>query len=236
MDLKELLDLDPELFAMGDVPVETILDWFKTCDAYWLHNGDPRYPHAELTSGMCSNGFFDCLRVLKYVNLSDILANQMARRIRAVIGDQRVDWVIGSPIAGITFSHDVARALRAPISMFTEKDPNQKGKMLWNRVIIPENSIVLQIEELTTTSKTLIAVREAVNSGNPNHVNWISSVGILVHRPPKRLAVSCYGDIAIIPLIEVEVWAVDPNECPLCKAGSDRYRPKTNWEELTGKR
>lgn len=235
MNLNDLLNLNPEDFKDTDIPVKEILNWFALCDAYWLHSGKPSDPHAELTSGMCSNGFFDCLRVLKYVNLSDILANQMARKIRAVIGDQSVDWVIGSPMAGITFSHDVARALGAPIAMFTEKDPEQKGKMLWKRLAIPEGDTVLQIEELTTTSKTLNAVQEAVDSGNPNPVNWLPYVGIFVHRPP-RLPVDSYGDRKVIPLIETEIWAVDPSECPLCKDGSIRYRPKTHWKELTGKR
>ena len=159
----------------------------------------------------------------------------MARRIRAVIGLREVDWVIGSPMAGITFSHDVARVLGASISMFTEKDPKQKGKMLWNRVVIPEGATVLQIEELTTTSKTLNAVKEAVDSGNPNPVNWLPYIGIFVHRPPK-LPVDSYGNRRVISLIETEVWAVLPEECSLCKAGSIRYRPKTHWKELTGKK
>ncbi|MFH2013919.1 MAG: hypothetical protein ABIJ17_03040 [Patescibacteria group bacterium] len=234
MNLKEVINLNPALFQFRNAFIEEILEWFDACDAYWLHSGNLKDPHAELTSGMCSNGFFDCLRVLKYVNLSNILANQMARRIRAVIGDQKVDWVIGSPMAGITFSHDVARALGASMSMFTEKDPDQKGKMLWKRIVIPEGDTVLQIEELTTTSKTLNAVQEAVNIGNPNSVNWLPYVGIFVHRPPK-LPVDNYGDRKVISLIETEVWAVDPSECPLCKAGSIRYRPKTHWKELTGK-
>ncbi len=219
---------------MEDIPVKTILEWFDVCDACWKHSGNPKDPHAELTSGMCSNGFFDCIRVLKYVNLSDILANQMVRRIRAVIGDQKVDWVIGSPMAGITFSHDVARALGASVSMFTEKDPEQKGKMLWKRVTIPEDVTVLQIEELTTTSQTLNAVKEAIDLGNSNPVNWLPYVGIFVHRPPK-LPVDSYGDRKVIALIETEIWAVDPKECSLCKDGSVRYRPKTHWKELTGK-
>jgi len=147
MNLNDLLRLRPENFKNKDISIEEILNWFVLCDAYWLHSGEPTDPHAELTSGMCSNGFFDCLRVLKYVNLSDILANQLARKIRNVIGDQKIDWVIGSPMAGITFSHDFARAIGAPVSMFTEKDPNEKGKMLWKRIAIPETDTVLQIEE-----------------------------------------------------------------------------------------
>lgn len=234
MNLIDLFGLKPEGFRDRDVSVEEILSWFDACDAYWMHGGNANDPHAELTSGMCSNGFFDCLRILKHVNLSEILANQLARKIKDAIGDQKVDWVIASPMAGITFGHDVARALGVPIFMFTEKDPDQKGKMLWNRMVIPEGKTVLQIEELTTTSKTLNAVQKAVDSGNPNPVNWLPYIGIFVHRPPK-LPVDYYGDRKVVPLIEKAIWAVDPSECQLCKCGSVKYRPKTHWRELTGR-
>ena len=231
---REILRIDPRYYDEKRLSQEDILYFFDLCDAVWLHDGDPERPHAELTSGLCSNGFFDCLRVLKYVNLSEILANQLARKIRNAIGGQKVDWVIASPMAGITFGHDVARALGASIFMFTEKDPDQKGKMLWKRMAIPEGETVLQIEELTTTSKTLNAVQEAVNDGNPNPVNWLPHVGIFVHRPPK-LPVTHYGDREVVALIEREIWAVHPSKCSLCKGRSVRCRPKTHWRELTGK-
>lgn len=234
MNLSDLLRLKPIDFKNRDISVEEILSWFEACDAYWMHDGNPNNPHAELTSGMCSNGFFDCLRILRYVGLSEILANQMARKIRIVIGDRKVDWVIASPMAGITFGHDVAKALGARIFMFTEKDPKEKGKMLWKRMNIPENDTVLQIEELITTSKTLNAVKEAVDSGNSNPVNWLPYVGIFVHRPPK-LPIDYYGDRKVIALVEKEVWAVKPDECPLCRDGSIRYRPKEHWDQLTKK-
>lgn len=231
--LEELLVLDPRKFRGIIMDEEEILRWFELCDAAWYHSGNPKDPHAELTSGCCSNGFFDCLRVLKYVNLSDILAYQLARQIRDIIGDQQIDWVIGSPMAGITFAHDVARALGAPINMFVEKDPNNSGEMLWNREVIPEGASVLQIEELTTTAKTLDAVQKAVDQGNPYPVNWIPYIGILVHRPPSF--VTCYGGREVISLIEKKVWAVLQDECPLCAAGSERLKPKTHWGELTRK-
>lgn len=233
---KKIMDEVQQIYNRGriDLPVKSILRFFDILDAYWMHSGNPKDPHAELTFGWCSNGFFDCLRVLKYVDLSDILADQFARKIKSVIGNQEVDWVIGSPMAGITFAHDVARALGASINMFVEKDPTQKGKMLWKRMTIPESATVLQIEELTTTAKTLNAVKDAVDQGNSNPVNWLPYVGIFVHRPPE-LPVTHYGDRQVIALIEKEIWAVPPEECPLCKAGSVRYLPKTHWKELTGK-
>lgn len=210
-----------------------VLNIFEKYDAVWVHDGNLKSPHAELTSGMCSNGFFDCLKVLRYPYESGSLALKLVQKlIKAGIG--KVDWVIGSPYAAITFSYEVARILNAAHG-FTEKDSlNPKGKqMLWPRMTIPKNSTVLQIEELITTSGTLKNVRQAVLKGNPEPVNFLPIVGTIIHRPPE-LPVN-YGDFRVVALIEKEIWAVDPKDCPLCKAGSPRYRPKSNWNKLTKK-
>jgi len=240
MEKKLLRWISPSEYEDKILTSKEILSWFDICDAAWVHDGNPAKPHAELTSGMCSNGFFDCVRVLCHPNLSEILARQLVKRLLRV-DLKHVDYVIGSAYAAKTFSYEVARALRefygfSVLHGFLEKDPTDpKGKkMLWARMKIPAGADVLQVEELMTTSGTMMEVRRAVQEGNGEPVNFLSLVGALVHRPPK-LPVD-YGDRRVIALIEKEIWAVDPKDCPLCLAGSVRYRPKTHWAELTGKR
>lgn len=229
----ELRSLNPRDFDNKILSSEDILPWFDVLDAVWLHDGDPKNPHAELTSGKCSNGFFDCLRVLENPNLCEILARQLVRVLREH-NVEKPDWVIGSPYAAITFSHEVAKAFGA-IHGFCEKDPTDpKGKrMLWRRRTIPAGSKVLQVEELITTAGTMTEVRRAVEEGNSEPLAFHPTIGALVHRPPKLPA--DYGDRKVIALIVREIWAVDPSECPLCKGGSERYRPKSHWRVLTGK-
>jgi len=228
---------DPRYYDSKILEERDILSWFDSCDAAWMHDGNSRSPHAELTSGKCSNGFFDCIRVLRIPKLCEIFALQLFKKLIEQ-GIKKVDWVIGSPYAAITFSYEVAKAFEA-VHAFTEKDPliiptNPKRKgMLWRRMEIPKNATVLQIEELVTTSGTFKEVRWAIEKGNPEPVNFLPVVGALVHRPPKLPA--DYGDIKVVSLIEKEVWAVEPENCPLCKAGSKRLRPKANWKELTRK-
>lgn len=236
----DLQRLTPADVVYGEITEEEIIHWFELLDAMWIHDGDLKRPHAELTSGYCSNGFFDCLRVLKYVNLSEILAIELGDRIVAnmkdlTLPDDLIKWTIGSPMAGITFAHDLARAMGIQCNMFVEKDPlDPKGKKLtWKRMVIPEGEKVLQVEELITTSSTLNEVERAVREGNPYPVEFVPIIATLVHRPPKM--VQKYGDREVVALISKEVWAVPPDQCPLCKAGSKRLRPKTNWKELTGK-
>jgi orotate phosphoribosyltransferase len=216
---------------------DEILHLFRICDAYWVHGGKTEDPHAKLTTGMCSNGFFDTLRVLKYTLFSDLLAREMARQLVHEIfleGLHEPEWIIGSPMAAITFAHDVARELGVPISMFLEKDSTNPKKLTWNRMTIPKNAWVLQIEELVTTSRTLIEGKRAIEEGNSQPVNFIPIVGILVHRPPK-LPVKNYEDRKVVALIEKEIWAVPPEECELCRQGSEPIRPKQNWSKLTGR-
>lgn len=233
-DKQIIIDYAPRAFKDSTLPPEKILKWFDMLDAGWMHSGDPKDPHAELSAGNCSNGFFDCMRVLCYPNLCEILACQLVKKLRAEGAINEVDWVVGSPYAAITFSYEVAKVLRA-VHGFTEKDPidpKRKG-MLWRRMTIPKGANVLQVEELVTTSRTFKEVRRAIEAGNSEPVNFIPTVGALVHRPSKLPA--DYGDRKVVALIEKEVWSVEPSECPLCEGGSERVKPKTNWAKLTGK-
>jgi len=218
---------------------EGILNIFEACDASWLHDGNPEKPHAELTSGMCSNAFFDCLRVLKYPKLNELLAQQLVRKMQESAGIGHVDWVIGSAYAAITFSSEVAKIFGAQHG-FVEKDPSDPSgkRMVWRRMTIPQYATVLQVEELITTFGTTQEVRRAILEGNSEQITFFKTIGALVHRPPKLrdFYEDNYGNaLHIVALIEKEVWAVKPEDCPLCKAGSPRYRPKTHWKELTGK-
>jgi len=121
---------------------------------------------------------------------------------------------------------------------FAEKDQEDpKGKkMKWGeRFSIPEGQAVLQVEELVTTSGTFQEVKQAIEQApHQKPVNIMPIVAALVHRPPK-LSIQYPGDVRVVALVEKEVWAVKPEECPLCAAGSKRVRPKSNWIELTGK-
>lgn len=232
--IAEIRRIDPKFYKDRKLEEDEILHWFDLCDAYWMHDGNLARPHAELTSGKCSNGFFDCLRVLEYPNLCEILAHQLARKLQTAGEILETDWVIGSPYAAITFSYEVAKRYGATHG-FAEKsptDPNRK-RMVWQRRTIPKGATVLQIEELITTSGTFQEVHWAVNKGNAEPVNFLPIVGALVHRPPE-LPVD-YGNRQVIALIEKKVWAVESSECPLCQQGSKRLRPKTNWAELTEK-
>jgi orotate phosphoribosyltransferase len=155
------------------------------------------------------------------------LASQLVRKLRKQY-DGPVDWVIGSDHAGATLSFAVAAQLMAQHD-FTEKG---EGKtQVWKRLSIQSGEIVLQVEELITTTGTLQAVREGIRAGNPHPVSFAPLSLVLVHR-------SNIYEFEGTPIVYVEHYDINswaPEECPLCAGGSERLRPKQNWAKLTGK-
>lgn len=237
MDMAALRHLTLSQGLMRDITPEEFDHIFKTCDALWLHNGDPKAPHAELTSGKCSDGFVDVLRVLKNANLCEIFSYQLMRRYLSLINGGRVDWIIGSDHAGATLSYSLAVRLMAQHD-FTEKGDKgtaDEGKQIWKRFRIEPEEEVLQVEELVTTTKTLQAVRDGIREGNAKPVTgpvtFKPFVLCLVHR--SDIYFFDNHPIVYVRHFDIKTW--EPKDCPLCAVGSPRIKPKKNWAQLTGR-
>lgn len=235
--LSEVLALSRHVIGEHVLTPEEVRNILEVCDAFWLHSGNPKDPHAITTKGECTNGFVDTLRALRYTNLCDILALSMVNLFLQRYPEyhrskQGVSWVIGSDHAGAALSHSVATWLHTQHD-FTEKGPVVDGKKTqrWSRFDILPDETVLQIEELITTTGTLQAVREGIRAGNKTPVQFLPVAMTLIHRSDQREFEG--GPILYLAHFDIQVWK--PDECPLCKAGSKRILPKINWAELTGK-
>ena len=231
------LSLSYRSCSWKDLPTpETALEWFSELQAGWVHDGDPKKPHAKLASEKCSAGFFLCKRVLKYGNLREILAACIVRQLQMHISVLDIDGVYGAPNSSITLAADVARLLGVPNYIVEKgpKDANGKDTMIFkDDDPIPAGSVLLQIEELITVAGSAMMATEAIMLGNPYPVKFAPFVGVLVYRPPALFR--CLPDgRQIVAFIERQVDAWDPSVCPLCKQGSVPLPPKTNWAELTG--
>lgn len=225
-DIEEFTNLDPTELASHVVTQEEVRHLFELCDALWLHSGDVSQPHAELTSGKCSNGYIDCGRPLRRSYLCQFLGEQLAKKLRASYPDLSIDWVVGSDHAGAVISHSTAIALGTKHE-FTEKF--ESTQQLWKRVALESTEIVLQVEELITTTQTLQAVREGIRSGNTNPVTFAPVVLTMIHRSPVYELEG--SPILYLAHYDINVW--EPSECSLCAQGSQRLRPKQHWKELT---
>ncbi len=200
---------------------------FKERKACWVHSGDPAEPHVELTSGLCSNAYFNCSRILSDPILVEELARLLCSKLKqAGIEDSFPDWVVGSAYGAITFSYEVAKQLGTEHA-FTEKT-SQPHQMSFKRIEIPKGSLILEIEDIITTFTTVRAVKEAIVRDNPYPVEFFPLVGTIIYRPAKFDKNSCQ----VVALMKKLVWSSSPSECPLCQLGSPRYRPKEMWDKF----
>lgn len=199
----------------------------SSTDSLWIHSGNPADPHAELTSGKHSNGFIDTLRAISYPDICQMMAGMMIRRLREQYQGP-VDWVVGSDHAAAAISHSVAILIGARHD-FTEKGPEKT--QLWKRFTVKQNEVVLQVEDLITTSGTFLAVRQGIRQGNEYPVLFAPFVLAVVHRSE----VNEIEGSPILYLAHYDIATWDPSDCPLCAQGSKALRPKQHWRELTGK-
>lgn len=226
MGFKELRTLTCDDFPGSMNPVE-FRHIFEVCDALWLHSGNPKAPHAQLTSDKCSNGFVDVFRVLRYTNLCEIMGAQLVKECRSEYGG-KIDWSIGSDHASATLSYVVAKILGVQHD-FTEKGSDKTQH--WKRFEIQPGEVVLQVEELVTTTGTLEAVRKGIREGNSHKVEFAPLVLALVHRSDEYR----FEGNPIVNFVHYDIKTWLPKDCPLCKAGSERVKPKQNWARLTMK-
>jgi len=213
---------------------EEIKEILEGCGAIWRHDGNPENPHAELTSGLCSDGFVGCMRALRFPNVCEIIAIQLAKKLMdsEVI---RLDFVVGAPYGGMTLANEVAKTYGAEF-VFIEKDPTDPTgrKMIWRGDTLPRGATGLRVDDVLTTGGSVREMGMVLRRDNEEPINLLPITGLIVHRPP--VSPVSYGDFEVTSLLEIPgIRTFEPDQCPLCKAGSRRLRPKRNWQELTGK-
>ncbi len=207
------------------------VDWlreFTEAEGLWTFDerGDRRRPHALLTSGLHSDGFVNGTRITERPDLLErVVAAHRAALL--VAGEARPDWVFGSAFGAITLAHEVARALGCRAG-FTEPDPSVPGALVLKRFSPDAGDTALVVEDVVTTggsSQKTIAALEAAG------VKVLPRVFALVDRSGG----GALAPRAIVAAARVSPRTWKPEECPLCRQGSEAVRPKANWARLTGK-
>ncbi|MCL2746460.1 MAG: orotate phosphoribosyltransferase, partial [Coriobacteriia bacterium] len=121
-------------------------------------SGAIRTGHFQLTSGLHSDTYVQCARVLEYPALTTDLAREMAARLP---DDLNPNLVIAPAVGGIIIGFAVAQALNVRF-IFSER---QEGVMVLRRAFhIPADARVLIVEDVVTTGGSVQEVVDIVES------------------------------------------------------------------------
>lgn len=174
---------------------EQILKIFETTGA--LLNG-----HFLLSSGLHSPQYFQCAKVLQYPHYAEQLCSIIGNHFI----DKNVQVVIAPAIGGILVSYEVARQLSVR-SIFAERE---NGTMILKRGFeLGAGEKVLIVEDVITTGGSVKEVIDLVKNLSAE----IVGIGCLVDRSGGKINL----EFPIFSLIQLEIEAVSPQNCPLCK-------------------
>ncbi len=130
---------------------ESVLDLFRSTGA--LLEG-----HFKLTSGLHSNGYMQCARVLQHPAHAEALGRELGGRVRKL----GADVVLSPALGGLIIGHEVARSLGVR-AIFAER---QDGRLTLRRgFAIETGERVLVVEDVVTTGgstrETMDVARES---------------------------------------------------------------------------
>jgi len=166
--------------------------------------------HFLLSSGLHSQKYVQCARLLQHPELAERACRALAERVRRW---GEVDAVVGPALGGIIVAHELARALGAR-GMFAERVDAEMAlrRGFW----IAPGERVLIAEDVVTTGRSSLEVAELVASLGGKVVG----VACLVDRRPGG-----GFPFPLVSLARLAIEAFPPEECPLCRRGLPVEKP-----------
>lgn len=166
--------------------------------------------HFLLSSGLHSDTYIQCAKVLQFPKYGELFGKLIAQQISS-----KVDLVVSPALGGILIGYEVARALNIPF-LFTER--SESGEMVLRRgQRIEKGSRVVIVEDVITTGKSSLEVAKVVDESQ----GIISAFACIVNRSEKTSLLDC----KIISLVNIKTNVYTPEACPLCKKGDELVKP-----------
>jgi orotate phosphoribosyltransferase len=172
--------------------------------------------HFILSSGLHSDRYIQCARVLQHPNVAERLGAALAERLRHL--DASV--VVAPALGGILVAHEVARALGVR-ALFAER---QESVMTLRRGFALEpGEAALVVEDVITTG---LSTRETIQFVE-RAGGRVLGAGALIDRSggTVELSLSTGAPLTRAALATLRVENYPPQDCPLCRSGVPAVKP-----------
>ena len=176
--------------------------------------------HFLLSSGLHSNQYLQCARVLEDPRAAERLGRELAARLRrtGAIPDEEPPQAVLSPaLGGIIIGHEVARAAGARF-LFTERDPAMRDRTTLRRgFALRQGERVVVVEDVVTTGRSTQEVIEVARVAGAD----VRAVAAIVDRSGGTAP---FG-VPFVALLSLEVPSFPPEQCELCRRGVPLEKP-----------
>ncbi len=170
--------------------------------------------HFQLTSGLHSDTYFQCARVLQYPRHCELLCGEIAGAFRK----SSIAAVVAPALGGIVVAQEVGRQLNAR-TMFTER---KDGAMQLRRGFeIAPGEQVLVCEDGVTTGGSVTEVGDIVRTMGGR----VAGIGYIVDRSGGKVKFLVDPGGRHFSVLTMDVIAYKPDACPLCAQGIPVVKP-----------
>ena len=170
--------------------------------------------HFLLSSGLHSERYLQCAKVLQWPDKAGACARALAQKLPA----SKPDLVISPAIGGIIIGYEVGRAIGCR-SLFAERE---SGLLRLRRGFeIGPKEKALVVEDVITTGGSTLETMEVVRS----HGGVVVGAASLVDRSGGSVSLG----VPYHSLWTLSVATYKPEECPLCRMGSKPVKPGSRF-------
>ena len=165
--------------------------------------------HFQLSSGLHSPNYVQCALALK----DPAWAGRMGAALAAAWNRPKPDLILSPAMGGLIIGHEVARAFGVDF-IFTERENNIMT--LRRGFSLPKGAHLIIVEDVFTTGKSTLetaAVAAVLGAETVGAMSVINRMG------DKTLPFPSFS------LLAMDLTAYQPDNCPLCKAGTPAVKP-----------
>ena len=170
--------------------------------------------HFLLSSGLHSEYYMQCAKVLQYPEHAEVLANYLKELISEKLVNINVDYVLAPAMGGLIIGYELARAFGCK-SIFAER---VDGKFTLRRGFTMEKgSKIIICEDVVTTG---LSTREVIEMTKKYDVE-IVHIASLIDRTNGKVDFQ----IPFTSAYAVNIESYEEDSCPLCKEGLELVKP-----------
>lgn len=173
--------------------------------------------HFSLTSGKHSSRYIEKIKVLQNPHA----AHDLCKRLAARLEEYEFDCVVGPAYGGIVLAFETAYLMGKGFIFTQRKDDKMTIRTGFN---LSEVKKVAIIEDILTTGGSVNEVISCLSEAGLE----TAVIGVLVDRSGGKIQFSA----PLESLLNLEIPAWEPEDCPLCKEGIPLSKPGSSDKKL----
>lgn len=190
---------------------QNILQEFKDAEA--ILNG-----HFILSSGLHSDTYLQCARVLMDPKRSERLCSALAKKVNEKLGENSIDIIVAPAMGGVVVGYEMGRQLGVK-TIFCER---VDGKFEIRRGFsIDPGARVLVVEDVVTTGKSSLETMDCIKEYGGKVVAEAS----LIDRSNGKADLG----VPLISLLSLEVQTFTEDNLPPTLKNTPAVKPGSRW-------